>query len=443
MTEGHRDTAGTSAMVSDTAVAVPPLAVPRTVTPGRVGVGAALVLAGFSLRPALASVGALLDELRSGLGMNATVAGLLIAIPSACFALVGLLVPRLTRRLGPGAVVCMAMSVVAVGLLARAVAGNATVFLACSAIAVAGIGAGNVVMPVAVRRYFPDRVGLLTGLYSTSLTAGAALSAAVSVPAADHLDGGWRSGLGIWALPALAAAAACLLLLPRRASMKAHVPALSRGGRSDDRARGKPLVRSPTAWALSVFFGLQAAGAYIVLGWLPQILRDAGVSAGTAGLLLALIPAVGIPFAFLIPALAAKLPNQGGLVVALSAVGFTGYVGLWLAPAALAWLWAVLLGISQAAFPLALTMIGLRGRSTAEVAHLSAFAQGIGYLIATPCPLLVGVLYQHSHGWHAPLAFMATLLIPQTVAGILAGRRRSSSDAPVPHTRPSTDAVIV
>jgi MFS transporter, CP family, cyanate transporter len=409
MTERHRDTAGAFATVPDQPravpdqpIAVPPLSTARAEMSGRVGVGAALMLAAFSLRPALASVGALLDELRSGLGMNATVAGLLTAIPSAGFALVGLLVPRLIRRLGPGAVVCMAMSVVAVGLGARAVAGDAAVFLACSAVAVAGIGAGNVVMPVAVRRYFPNRVGLLTGLYSTSLTAGAALSAAVSVPAADHLGGGWRSGLGIWALPALAAAAACLLLLPRRATEKVHASTLSRRERSDDRARVKPLVRSPTAWALSVFFGLQAAGAYIVLGWLPQILRDAGVSAGTAGLLLALIPAVGIPFAFLIPALAAKLPNQGGLVVALSAVGLTGYVGLWLAPAALAWLWAVLLGISQAAFPLALTMIGLRGGSTAEVAHLSAFAQGVGYLIATPCPLLVGVLYQHGHGWHAP-----------------------------------------
>jgi CP family cyanate transporter-like MFS transporter len=395
-----------------------------------VWVGAALVLAAFSLRPALASVGALLDELRSGLGMNATVAGLLTAIPSACFAVIGLLVPRLTRRLGPGAVVCTAMLVIVVGLAARAFAGDVAVFLVCSAVAVAGIGAGNVVMPVAVRRYFPDRVGLLTGLYSTSLTAGAALSAAVSVPVADHLGGGWRSGLGIWTLPALAAAAACLFLLPRRASKQARVTIPSRRSCADDRSRVKPFLRSPTAWALSVFFGLQAAGAYIVLGWLPQILGDAGVSADTAGLMLALVPTVGIPFAFLIPALAAKLPNQRGLVVALSTVGFTGYLGLWLAPAAIPWLWAVLLGISQAAFPLALTMIGLRGGSTAEVAHLSAFAQGIGYLIATPCPLLVGVLYQHSHGWHASLTLMTTLLIPQTIAGIIAGSRRGRFPSP-------------
>jgi MFS transporter, CP family, cyanate transporter len=381
----------------------------------------ALVAAAFTLRPALASVGALLAELRVGLGMNATTAGLLTSLPSACFAVVGAIVPKLTRRRGPGVVLCTAMFLIALGLVARVFARGPITFIACSAVAVAGIGAGNVVMPAAVRRYFPDRVGLMTGLYSTSLTAGAALSAAVSVPIANRLGGGWRSGLGVWALPAAAAALAWLFLLSRRNIARTPVAP----SRPSDVATGTTnLVRSRTAWALSVFFGFQAAGAYIVLGWLPQILRDAGVTPDSAGLLLALTPTVGIPFAFLIPTLAAKMPSQARLVVILSSVGLVGYAGLWLAPATAPWLWAILLGISQAAFPLALSLIGLRARSTAGVAKLSAFAQGIGYVIATPCPFVVGVLYQHSHGWHAPLAFMAALLIPQTIAGVVAGDRR-------------------
>jgi CP family cyanate transporter-like MFS transporter len=101
-----------------------------------------------------------------------------------------------------------------------------------------------------------------------------------------------------------------------------------------------------------------------------------------------------------------------------------GYLGLWLVPATVPWLWALLLGVSQASFPLALTMIGLRSRSTRGVAQLSAFAQGVGYLISIPGPILVGVLYDHTAGWTAPLAFMAALLVPQAVAGVLAGRDR-------------------
>ncbi|MGW1274118.1 MFS transporter, partial [Streptomyces sp. NPDC002491] len=188
------------------------------------------------------------------------------------------------------------------------------------------------------------------------------------------------------------------------------------------------IARSRTAWALAVFFGLQATAAYITMGWMPQIFRDAGVPASTAGLLLAVTMAMGVPLAFVIPRVATRLPHQGPIVVALGACGLVGYAGLYLAPADGAWAWALLLGISNCAFPLALTMVGMRARTGAGVAQLSAFAQSTGYLISIPGPLLVGVLYQHSGGWGVPLALMTALMIPQTVVGVLAGRDRTVED---------------
>ena len=119
------------------------------------------------------------------------------------------------------------------------------------------------------------------------------------------------------------------------------------------------MARSRTAWALAIFFGLQSSSAYVVMGWLPQIFRDAGFSPETAGLLLAAVPAVGVPLAFLLPSLAGRMRSQGGLVVLLSALGLVAFVGIALAPAAAPWLWVVLLGASQSTFPLALAMIGL------------------------------------------------------------------------------------
>jgi CP family cyanate transporter-like MFS transporter len=382
----------------------------------RVLVGVALAVAAFNLRPAVASIGPLLGDIRAGLPMSPTVAGLLTSVPPACFAVIGIVAPRLVRRVGPATVVWMAMAALALGLAGRALAGGSAVFLAASAAALAGIGIGNVVMPIVVKRYFPEHVGVMTGVYSMALTLGASLAAAISVPLAEGLGGGWRVGLGFWAVPAVVAALAWLVVrTPRDDPPTAATADVVPAGR---------ITSSPTAWALSVFFGLQAAGAYIVLGWLPQIFRDAGVAPATAGLLLALTPAVGIPLAFLMPTLAARLPTQGPLAVALSALGIAGYLGLWLVPATVPWLWALLLGVSQASFPLALTMIGLRSRSTRGVAQLSAFAQGVGYLISIPGPILVGVLYDHTAGWTAPLAFMAALLVPQAVAGVLAGRDR-------------------
>jgi CP family cyanate transporter-like MFS transporter len=188
------------------------------------------------------------------------------------------------------------------------------------------------------------------------------------------------------------------------------------------------MARSRTAWALAVFFGLQATAAYITMGWMAQIFRDAGVPAGTAGLLLAVTMVMGVPLAFVIPRLATRLPHQGPIVLALGVCGLAGYAGLYLAPAAGAWAWAVLLGVANCAFPLALTMVGMRARTGPGVAQLSAFAQSTGYLISIPGPLLVGVLYQHSGGWGLPIALMSALLIPQMVVGFLAGRDRTVED---------------
>lgn len=388
-----------------------------------------IVLAALNLRPAITSLGALLEEARVGLHMSGTVAGVLTSVPPLCFAVFGIAAPRLARRFGPGAVVCAGMAAIAAGLLIRPFAGGTAGFLAASALALMGIAVSNVLMPVIVKRYFPDRVGSMTGLYSMALALGTSLAAAATVPMTEALGGSWRLGLGIWAVLAV------LAVLPWIGLVRDRSDDDSAAARDEVRTRSTVpqdsalrITRSPTAWALGCFFGLQATGAYITMGWMPQIFRDAGVSAGTAGVLLAVTMVMGVPLAFVIPRVATRMKQQGPIAVALGLCGLTGYLGLFFAPAAGAWAWALLLGVSNCAFPLALTMIGMRSRTGAGVVRLSAFVQSIGYLISIPGPLLVGVLYQHSGGWGLPIALMAGLLLPQIAFGMLAGRDRTIED---------------
>ncbi|MFI7142708.1 CynX/NimT family MFS transporter [Streptomyces massasporeus] len=414
-----------------------------------------IVLSALNLRPAITSLGALLEEVRDGLGMSGSVAGLLTSVPPLCFAVFGVMAPRLARRFGAGAVVCAGMVAIATGLLIRPYAGGTAGFLAGSALALMGIAVSNVLMPVIVKHWFPDRVGSMTGLYSMALALGTALAAAVTVPLTDTLGGSWQTGLALWAGLAVAAVLPWLpfvrgRLTPPGAEQAAQAAtggdvsagdtsARDRGGAAPtqafapaEHARVKAprlrMARSRTAWALAVFFGLQATAAYITMGWMAQIFRDAGVPAGTAGLLLAVTMVMGVPLAFVIPRLATRLPHQGPIVLALGVCGLVGYAGLYLAPAAGAWAWAVLLGVANCAFPLALTMVGMRARTGPGVAQLSAFAQSTGYLISIPGPLLVGVLYQHSGGWGLPIALMSALMIPQMLVGFLAGRDRTVED---------------
>lgn len=384
---------------------------------------AGIVLAALNLRPAITSLGSLLEEVRDGLGMSGSVAGLLTSVPPLCFAVFGVMAPRLARRFGSGAVVCAGMTAIAAGLLIRPFAGGTAGFLAASALALMGIAVSNVLMPVIVKRWFPDRVGSMTGLYSMALALGTSLAAAVTVPMTDALGGSWRTGLVVWAVLAVVAILPWIPLARERGNTPEPGPAAA-----VQENTGLRITRSRTAWALAVFFGLQATAAYITMGWMPQIFRDAGVPAGTAGLLLAVTMAMGVPLAFVIPRVATRLPNQGPVVVVLGLCGLVGYAGLYLAPAGGAWAWALLLGIANCAFPLALTMVGMRARTGLGVAKLSAFAQSTGYLISIPGPLLVGVLYQHSGGWGLPIALMAGLMVPQIVVGLFAGRDRVIED---------------
>ncbi|MFF9690923.1 CynX/NimT family MFS transporter [Streptomyces sp. NPDC014623] len=383
-----------------------------------------LVLAALNLRPAITSLGPLLEEVRDGLRMSGSVAGVLTSVPPLCFALFGFAAPRLARRFGPSAVVCAGMAAIAAGLLLRPFVGGTAGFLAASALALMGIAVSNVLMPVIVKRWFPDRVGTVTGLYSMALALGTALAAALTVPLTNALGGSWRAGLVVWAGLAAVAVLPWIPLVRRRDPGTGQAAA----GRTTRQAPALRITRSRTSWALACFFGLQATAAYITMQWMPQIFRDAGVSAGTAGVLLAVTMAMGVPLAFVIPRVAARLKNQGVIALVLGGCGLVGYAGLYLAPAGGAWLWALLLGIANCAFPLALTMIGMRARTGAGVVRLSAFAQSTGYLIAAPGPLLVGVLYQHSGGWGLPIALMAGLLVPQMAAGVLAGRDRTIED---------------
>ncbi|MFC8792289.1 CynX/NimT family MFS transporter [Streptomyces cinereoruber] len=406
-----------------------------------------LVLAALNLRPAITSLGALLEEVSEGLHMSGSVAGVLTSVPPLCFAVFGITAPRLARRFGPAAVVCAGMAAIFAGLVLRPLAGGTAAFLAASALALMGIAVSNVLMPVIVKRYFPDRVGTMTGLYSMALALGTSVAAAATVPMTDALGGDWRLGLGVWAVLAALAVLPWLPLLRDHdggragasgtdtgaSHMGAGSPRMDTGAprteaKAPAQAAAPRVTRSRTAWALGAFFGLQATGAYITMGWMPQIFRDAGVPASTAGVLLAVTMVMGVPLAFVIPRLATRMKTQGPIVVALALCGLGGYTGLFLAPAAGAWVWAVLLGVSNCAFPLALTMIGLRSRTGAGVVRLSAFAQSVGYLISIPGPLLVGVLYQHSGGWGLPIALMGGLMVPQMIVGILAGRDRTVED---------------
>ncbi|MDQ1719358.1 MAG: transporter, family, cyanate transporter [Pseudonocardiales bacterium] len=361
----------------------------------------ALILTGFTMRSAVTSVGPVLTELRSGLGISSGAAGLVTTLPVLCFAAIGSNAPRLAHRFGFHRVVVFALAAATAGVLTRAFAGSLWLFVLLSVLALAGGAIANVLMPSLVKQHFPDQIGRMTAAYTTALAVGMTASAGLTVPISDAA-GSWRFGLGCWAV------LSGLAILPWLPTLRADKP---------DRRNAEPrvpmsrLIRSRTAWALTVMFAFQSMQAYISFGWFPEFFRHEGLDGTRAGLLVSLFAAMSIPVSLVIPALAVR--RQRPLIAVMVGCAFVGYCGLVIAPVGGAWLWMALTGIGAGMFPLSLTMLGLRSRLITVTSALSAFAQTVGYLIAGTGPLLVGFLLDITGDdwtWPFVLLFSALLL---------------------------------
>ena len=380
------------------------------------GRSSALVLAGIvllavNLRPAAVAVGPVLAEVRDGLSMSAPAVGLLTSLPVLAFAGFGATAPLLARRIGVHRATLLALAALTIGLATRPLVPHQLPFLALSMLALSGMAVANVLLPSLVKLHFPDRVGTVTALYTGAMAAGLTAALMLTVPIADG-GGGWRTGLGAWAVPAVLAAIPWIWLAghDRRLAAEPHD------------VRLLDVARTRIGWAMVLFFGLQSMQAYTIFGWFAQLWRDAGYSPTAAGILVGIVAATSIPLSLWLPTAAAKREDQRGILLAVMACYPIGYLGLMVSPYDLAILWAVVIGAATCTFPLILTFIGLRSRTPSGTAALSGFTQSAGYLLAAVGPFTVGLLHDASGGWTLPLWFLISLSVPQVVAGLYAAR---------------------
>ena len=391
---------------------------PATSRAALVLIAVAIALAALNLRTAITSVGPLLGEVTQGLGMTAVGAGLLTTLPVLCFALFGGLTPLLSRRLGSHHLLVYALTAVTVGLVARAMAPEPWLFLALSVVALSGGAIGNVILPALVKQHFPHRVGLMTTVYTTGLAVGTAIAAAATVPLLEA-TGEWRIALGSYALFGLVAALPWLLALR-------HEPA---AGDSRAALGVRQVLGTAIGWQGVLYFGTQSSIAYIMFGWFAQMLRDQGLDAQSAGVMLAYLTALGIPMSLVLPSLIVRVRDQRPFVLLFVAAYLVGFTGLWVSPLNGTWVWTTFVGIGLGSFVLALTVFAVRTRTAEGTAAMSASSQSLGYLLGGAGPFLFGLLHELSGGWHAPMAMVMGLVVLNLVVGLLLGRPRYLEDA--------------
>ena len=416
---------------------------------------------GLNLRPAIISVAFVIPDIRSDLALGATAAGLLTTVPLLAFVLLSMRAPGWGRRFGLARTIFAALVILMVGFAIRLVPSATALFIGMAVVGVA-ITIGNVLLPAFIKARYPDRRGILMGVYTVSLYAGPALASGLTLPIA-RATGSWRIALLSWGILAVIALP---LWLPQVGWVKlrpgtpaAKVQLTENGGASgaaegagDDSAdasgaassaKAAPpaiamssMLRSPLAWAVSVYFAVLSVLFYTVNAWLPTMFLEQGRGENAGGEMLTVVNLVAIPCALAVSIFVHRTRSQVW-ATSIGSLGLgVGLTGMYFAPAHLGMAFAVLFGIGHGtATGIAFSLAMLRTRTVAGTAGLGALSQTAGYTCSAIGPVGAGALHDVLSGggvaqpWSVVMAGLVALVVLQFLAGLWAGRDRYLEDA--------------
>ncbi len=384
----------------------------------RQGVSEAALLMGIlliaaNLRAPFTGLPPLLGAIQADFGLSTLATGALTTLPLLAFALLSPVSVLLARSYGLERALFGALAVIASGIALRSAPDVWCLYLGTGLIGM-GIAVGNVLLPSLVKRDFPGHVASLTGAYALAMGVAAALGSAAVIPLANAW--GWRSALLAFLILPAAALAVGLTQIRGRSIAAADSAAP---------AQGSKVWRSALAWQITLFLGLNSTIYYVIVGWLPSILTDAGLSPAQAGSLHGVLQlATAVPGLLLGPILG-RMRDQRLAAVTICMFSAIALLGLCAVPQ-FALVWSILFGIGTGAgIILGLSFIGLRTGNARQAAALSGMAQCVGYLLASLGPMAIGALHDGLGGWTLSLVLCAGLALVAALMGALAGRNRS------------------
>lgn len=376
-----------------------------------------ILFAGANMRAGITSVGPLIDFIRDDTGLTNAAIGWMTTIPLIGFAVLSPFAPAIARGIGTERTLALSLLIMTIGIGLRAVHSVPLLFIGTGLVGIA-IAVSNVLLPSIVKKNFMNRIGLMTGLYSMTMTIFASIGAAISVPLAQGAGWGWRNALLVWAAISLIG---FMVWLPLVRSGRAQTARINAAGTE----RGKNVWTSGLAWKITLFMGFQSFNYYVSVAWLPDILLSKGWSAENAGYMLSLMQLTGIPFNFLIPTIAERLKDQRSAAIAGALISLVGYAGLLSTHSFVLIVSVVLMGIGQGiCISLALMFIALRAKNATQAAALSGMAQSMGYTLAALGPICMGLLHDAVSTWIWPIVALMVSSMVMFVSGIEAGRNR-------------------
>ena len=369
----------------------------------------AVFVVALNLRPALASLGPVLESIRTDLQLSHGQAGLLTTLPVLCMGVFSPLAMQLNQRFGLWRAVLISTLLIGTATVLRGM-GSFSALLISAIGAGAGIAVLSPLLSMFVKQAYPQRSARVSSWTTSALCLGAGLAAAVSAPLTRVL--GWPQSLASWCVLALVAIVLWWFAVPRALVVTATASSYELPW------------RRPRAWLLMLIFGLHSVIFYVLLAWVAPAYIEFGQSPAQAGHLLGLFAIMQVAGTLLVSILPVQQRERRPAILFCSACMLVGLAGLWIEPLFLPELMMCLLGAGTAGFFSLMLILPLDySESPMAAGAWTAMMCGGGYVIAAIGPVLAGWLRDHSTGYHSvflllmllsAMVFLACLLLAPT-----------------------------
>ncbi|RZT39192.1 MFS transporter [Cupriavidus agavae] len=376
----------------------------------RVFAGLGLFIMALSLRPGIVSIGPLVHAIQAEFGMKHAEAALLTAIPDICMAVFAILVPTLARRIGSDRVVLISLALLGVALVLRAFAGSPSSLLLATLLVGIGVAMSGPLIGGWIKTHFAGEAALFMGIYAAGLGVGATL-AAMGSEAIAVASGGWRLGVGIWAV-------VCVLAIVSWKRLTSAYPSTPNVTHVRAAPAHSPL-RSGRAWLIAAYFGINQFICYACFAWVGESSRELHINALSSGVNLGLFAAMIALSSFLGGMVTNRSLDRRAWLAWSAVLSVGGAALLWLSPGTSGALPVLAIAAGQGVcFALAMTLPLDNTGSHHEASQWTAFMLLIGYLVAAAGPFAFGFLrdvtgtFRASYGLLVAAALVLLILTP-------------------------------
>lgn len=371
----------------------------------------------INLRPAITSIGPMLETIREQLSLSNAQVSLLTAVPVICMGVFASLAPVLNRKFGIKRTMYLMLIIIGVATVLRGVISGFLILIGTAFIIGIAIAVVGPLLSAMIKQHFPDRAASVIGLYSFGMGVGAATSAGLTAVFFEA-TGSYLFALSIWAVLALIGLVSWRLAMKGKMEVRQQVA-------EEKGEKGLSPWKSRKAWLFLLFFGLQSSAFFSIITWLAPIALSSGMTLLQAGTILSIMTTVQIFLNILLPLLMQRFPSRKFWLLFMVIAGMIAIILFWTGIHPLMWVGAFIMGIPLGGlFPVALLLPLDETETAEETSSWTAMMQTGGFIMGGLFPLLIALVYDWTANHHYTFVILTFLYLMMFVLTFMIGNKK-------------------